>query len=482
MMNSFHIVLVGCVSRKLSMMTAHAQKLTGCRISHIVTLPRDVETLVAHGVPRSEIHQIDRFLTIPPTTRADLAELAGLECEGIQTIHNMILSDTVVSKLPYEDALAYACHLARQFRRMYRDLRPSVVLGGHDRMHSAMGAAIAKEQGVTWYALNFSVLPIGHIALSEGIVPDRMIELRDSSPADFLPLAASVLDEFQTGRLKAPAYVSAHSIWIVLARLGLHLRNGVQTAWRMLFGDFDRYYDFPLSSMIGRYLRKRRNMLFLPKSWFLTTAPTEPFLFFGLHMQPESTPDVVAAMVSNQLAVIEQVVRATPPTHLFLVKIHISDADNYSRAQLRAILRFPCVRLVAPTVSSRDFLDRADVVVTIAGTMGMEASLLGKPVILFGKMNYDLFPSIRRAGDPFDLPQLVRDQIAATPPTRDEILSALAKYLNTYVQATATGSTVRVDDWEVDEASASECEGFADLVRLLEWHSMRTPDLNPAVP
>src|SRR6185312_16443444 len=48
---------------------------------------------------------------MPP---ADREYLASLERPDVPTIHNMILSDWVLSKLPYEEALAYAGFLAKR--------------------------------------------------------------------------------------------------------------------------------------------------------------------------------------------------------------------------------------------------------------------------------------------------------------------------------------------------------------------------------
>lgn len=43
-----------------------------------------------------------------------------------------------------------------------------------------------------------------------------------------------------------------------------------------------------------------------------------------------------------------------------------------------------------------DVVKAADVVVTISGTSGLEAAILGKPVILFGRHNfYDCVPHVR---------------------------------------------------------------------------------------
>ena len=56
-----------------------------------------------------------------------------------------------------------------------------------------------------------------------------------------------------------------------------------------------------------------------PKKLFLNEPPKEPYIFFGLHMQPETTIDVYAPFYSNQFAIIESISRSIPPTHALLV-------------------------------------------------------------------------------------------------------------------------------------------------------------------
>ena len=46
---------------------------------------------------------------------------------------------------------------------------------------------------------------------------------------------------------------------------------------------------------------------------------------------------------------------------------------------------FPGVELVAPLADARSFIESADLVVAIQGTIGLEAALLGKPVIMLGE-------------------------------------------------------------------------------------------------
>jgi len=81
----------------------------------------------------------------------DIEYLSSLEQEDVPTIHNIIMSDRVVNKLPYADGIAYAAHLARRFKSLYKELSPSVVVGGYDGMHSAIGFAVAKAEAIPWF-------------------------------------------------------------------------------------------------------------------------------------------------------------------------------------------------------------------------------------------------------------------------------------------------------------------------------------------
>lgn len=470
---TMHVVFVGCALPKLSRLMEHVSAECGVRVSHIVTTGGDVDVLRREGVPDSDIHRIEAPQVLPRPTAHDLEELAALERDGVPTINNMILSDPVVSKLPYDDGVAYALYVARGLKALYQRLQPDVVLGGHDRVHSSMGFAVAHAAAIPWFGMSFSTVPMGHVALTPGIVPGETMDLRGGPTPGLDTRAEAYLQEFETGRLRAPAYVSAHSAGMVVSRLGQHARAGLRSLMALGRGSFNRYNDHALGWQVKRYVRKRRNLMRLPRKWMLTAPPAEPFVFFGLHMQPEATPDVYAPFFSNQLDVVEKIARALPPTHLFLVKLHISDADNYSPAQLRRFLQLPRVRLVLPSVSSRDFISQCAGVVTICGTMGLEAALLGKPAVLFGKMPYDVFPNVARVTDLYELPALLRAQLSAPAPSRDQIRGAYAKYLGNFFCAMTPGSSIQLDDWTHVHPSDDEKRGFVELFRALQGYLSR---------
>ena len=106
-----------------------------------------------------------------PIQPGDRQFLASLEQEGVPTIHNMILSDRVVSKLPYEEAIAYAGLLAQRLFSLYATVKPTVIMGGFDALHGSLALAVARRMGIPWYALSFSTLPSGQASLATDLTP-----------------------------------------------------------------------------------------------------------------------------------------------------------------------------------------------------------------------------------------------------------------------------------------------------------------------
>ena len=318
------------------------------------------------------------------------------------------------------------------------------------------------------------MLPVGYVALSERVVPDELVRLTEGPTDALRAQAEELLQEFEQRMLRAPAYVSAHTLGLVIRKLGFHARGAIKTLRRQYGRESDQFNTNSFGFMARQYLRKRVNLLRFPKAWFLTEPPKEPYLFFGLHMQPESSIDVYAPFFANQLDTIEKMARAIPPTHKLLVKIHISDADNYSRAQLRRLRDLPGVHLVLPTVWSRPFVERSAGLIVISGTMGLEGALLGKPVIALGRMAYASFPTVARVGDLNDMPDVIRRQLAMPHPGREAIVAAYTDYLSRFICATGPNATVQLDDWVTcDEPSIEERAGFVTFFRALESYVLR---------
>jgi hypothetical protein len=392
-------------------------------------------------------------MAMPP---ADPEFLASLEQEGVPTIHNMIMSDRVVSKLAYDEALAYASFLARRLMTLYQQTEPSVIIGGFDALHGSMAFAVARKMKIPWFAMCFSVLPPGMASFCDRISLTSSVTLGNRSEDQLRILAEEVLREFESNRIKANAFIppDALSPALLIRRIPSQIKSFIKTIKRRRLGKYIKYTDYrqsySVAAMLQESIRYRRNLFQLPKRWFLEEPPAGPFVFFGLHLQPESSIDVLAHFYSDQLRVVELISRSIPPTHKLLVKLHKSDVGQYSPGQLARFTQMPGVQLVSPFAETRRFIQNADLIVSIQGTIGLEAALLGKPVIMLGHSPVTLFPSASRIGELPELPMLVRSKLAELPPSRSAIVQAYASYLAPFWPASHNDWTVMPSEQEID--------------------------------
>jgi hypothetical protein len=366
------------------------------------------------------------------------------------------MSDRLVSKLAYHEALGYATHLARRLAMLYRETQPSVVIGGFDALHGSLAFAVAKQLNIPWCALLFSSIPSGQVAVCIDLAPASMITL-DCRPVNELRLRAEkLLRDFEERKIQAAAYIPPNlfSLSFILRQIPVQIRALVEVIRRRRLKPYLKYTDFLKSYSIAGLFREafrlRKNIWRLHRQQLLGTPGEGRYAFFGLHMQPESSIDVFTHFFSNQVRVIELMSRSIPPTHRLLVKLHKSDAPNYSGAYLAQLSRFPGVELVSPYADTYEFIKNADLIFAIQGTIGLEGALLGKPVLMFGDSPTKILPSVSTVGKATDLPRLVREKLDESKPSRAEIVEALVCYLAPFYPASGNDWSVVPTDPQID--------------------------------
>jgi hypothetical protein len=401
--------------------------------------------------------------TLPPV---DHELLASLEADDVPSIHNMILSDRFISKLRYQDALSYATFLVQRLIVLYRQLRPSAIVGGFDSLHGSLGYAVAKREGILWTALYFNPLPSGLFAVCSSLSPASMLIFEPARAETMLGLAAHVLGEFESRKIHAAAYIPPRlfSPAFIVKQIPIQLKTLSWVIRRRKRKNFLQFTDasntYSVTEMVREALRLRSNLWRLPTNRLINRPIGERFAFFGLHMQPESSIDVWAHFFSNQVRVIEYISRSLPPTHSLLVKLHKSDVPNYSRSFIAQLERLPSVHVVSPYADTYAFINNADIIFAIQGTIGLEGALLGKPVIMFGDSPVKVFPSASTVGNIVDLPKLVREKLQEPKPERQRIIEAYARYLAPMYPGSS-------NDWLLRPSDA-EIEGYVHLFHLFD--------------
>lgn len=462
----FHVVTVGWKKDLVDRLWKRIARKSEGRFSHILHPYYTLEEW-EDGSPPADMH----FFFVSSHERMpapDLDFLASLEQEGVPTVHNMIMGDRVVSKLAYADALKYATFVARRLTALFKEIRPSAVIGGIDAIHGSLALAVARQLQIPWFTMHFSVIPRGMTCFCDRLSPAARVTIKRNRSIDYQGLAEVSIKEFEKGKLKADAYIEPAPLSISgkLKNLPRKLAAFHRIARKSRKREFLQYIENSSNHSITAALKFQwgisRARKALASVQTLGEVPKTPYVFFGLHRQPESSIDVWAPFYSKQVWIIELLARSIPPTHRLLVKIHKSNATKYSQRQLEEISALPGVEIVRPFADTFSFIRDADLVVAIQGTIGLEAALLGKPVIMLGESSVTSFPSASAIGRISDLPKLVNGKLLEVSPTRKEITKALATYLTPFVPAGH-------NNWR-KEITEKEIDGYVSLLEDLKLH------------
>ncbi len=130
------------------------------------------------------------------------------------------------------------------------------------------------------------------------------------------------------------------------------------------------------------------------------------FIVFFLHYQPEATTSPNGDIFANQYLCIETLLKNTPKDILIYVKEHPNQFMSHMQGHTKRIKDFyddliknPRVRLVPFEIDSFTLMTNAIAVSTVTGTVGWEAAVRKKPVIIFGLIWYERLKGVLRVTD-----------------------------------------------------------------------------------
>lgn len=158
-------------------------------------------------------------------------------------------------------------------------------------------------------------------------------------------------------------------------------------------------------------------------------ALPQRFILYAAQVTPESSINTLAQFFVDQTRVIDLLRLNLPHGYAVLVKEHPSMAGSRPRSFYNQLRRLPGVVLAAPDVPIRWLIEKADVVATVTGTIGLEAFLLDKPFLMFGR---NFFSHLCHRIDRIDE---FRDEIARLlahyrPTSPEEKVEAIARLYN----------------------------------------------------
>jgi hypothetical protein len=122
----------------------------------------------------------------------------------------------------------------------------------------------------------------------------------------------------------------------------------------------------------------------------------DKFFLYPLHFHPEASTSVYAKNFDDELATIRNIAMNLPLGYQLYVKEHTAALGIRPLAFYKMLKNIPNIKVVSHDVNTKELIKKSMGVITLTSTVGYEAVLLGKPVILFGRVFYESAPNVYR--------------------------------------------------------------------------------------
>jgi hypothetical protein len=310
-------------------------------------------------------------------TAEDRAELAVLERANGWNIYDLIQMDELLRRRPTDYAVRYLAVCARQVGDFLRRYQIGMVFAEQTWAFELLTGQVCGDLGIPFLRPVSVRIPNERFAFFAHRRETDMVVFGTATD-EHRRQARELLREYRS-RPAPPAYATLN--WSILRFNWGWTRNLIKHVADVAGDPFDETTLRPLG-LVGKYLGKmirvRRNRLLGPFRE-VKLPPGQPFVLFPLHLEPESTINVMGSPLCNQVELARALARTLPVTHELWVKEHRIALPNRSARDYRELASIPGVRLIDPFVSSLALIPHADLVVAVTGTACYEAALLGRP-------------------------------------------------------------------------------------------------------
>lgn len=268
-------------------------------------------------------------------------------------------------------------------------------------------------------------------------------------PASEQELLKDLLDKFISHK-QVPSYMKGHKIHFNPFEFIQHYLKRI----RVVGGPLLEYaknrkqlkqYDYESELLFWRSLcapwevGKRQIRAFLQRRMYSFLDERDNFFLYPLHYQPESSTSVRATYYCDQANTIQNIAFSLPFPYKLYVREHPSAIGSQANSFYKKLRRTPNVVLISPDEDMPRLIQGSSGVITLTGTVGMEAALSGKSAYVLGDVFYTHHPLCRKIKNFEELRKQIRADIT-NKQERGDLAQINMRFLASYLRNTISGN------------------------------------------
>ncbi|WP_417277130.1 hypothetical protein [Castellaniella sp.] len=162
----------------------------------------------------------------------------------------------------------------------------------------------------------------------------------------------------------------------------------------------------------------------------------ERYVLYPLHFHPEASTSVFAKDYDDELHIIKAIAYNLPMDTVLYVKEHTAAVGIRGTGFYRRLKNIPNIKLVSPRVDTKFLIENSLGVITLTSTVGFEAIVIGRPVVVIGRVFYEQGPGVYRIQCFSDIFNIVKHDFRDFKSSQSDI----HKFVKSYIDNTSPGN------------------------------------------
>lgn len=206
-----------------------------------------------------------------------------------------------------------------------------------------------------------------------------------------------------------------------------------------------RVFDYESETIIKKSLQapfhreKRQFNMSWHKKIFDLPKLNDLFFFYPLPFQPESSTMVYATYYVDQLETLRNICFSLPFPYKLYIKEHPGSIGLRSLDFYQTIKNIPNAVLLSPDENVDALIQHAAGVVTLTGTVGLEAALIGKKSYILGEPYYSYHPFCIKVNGFYDLKEKIERQLKEKEADNSNLKNINYRFIYSYFKNTIQG-------------------------------------------